>query len=98
MNAVKQAGKAAGLPHGKDLVMIGEISPIIGIDASALYRAGCRGDLALCRVGSKWAVDLSEVQSWATAYLAQKAAKATIGGKVASALDPFLTTGESPPA
>lgn len=78
------------MPHGKDLVLIGQISPILRVDTTALYRAGCRGELALCRVGDKWAVDLSEAQAWATAYLAQKAAKikakASVGGKAATAV------------
>src|SRR5690606_34559805 len=68
--------EAAVMPHGIDAVLIGEIGPILGVSPSLLYQAGSRGELALFRLGGKWAVDLAEVQSFVPRYLAERAAAA----------------------
>lgn len=54
-------------PHGTDLVLIAEIAPLLGLSPATLFHAGCRGELLLCRLGNRWACDLSEAQAFAEA-------------------------------
>jgi hypothetical protein len=98
MNDLKKAAKGAVIPQGVDAVLIGEIGPILGISSSVLYQAGSRGQLAIFRVGGKWAVDLSEVQRFAAKRAAEQAAKETTGGKAAAAVASLVPTDDPPPA
>lgn len=71
--------------RGKDFVTIGELAPVLGVDHTTIYRAGCKGELSLCRLGDKYAVDLTEAQEWAAQRRAKLAAEQEIRRRVEAA-------------
>jgi hypothetical protein len=62
-------------PH---LVLIAEIGPQVGMTPAALFSAGCAGEIALVRVGQRWACERGDAETLAAKRRA--AASATTAG------------------